>query len=714
MSVKDFQKSTKSDEAVSRELLEKMYVEQNMGSRAIGERLGMSPKAVLDLLRENGIGIRSRNLPDIGEDVLRNMYVDNSMTQAEIASQLGVSPSFVGRQIKEHGISRPSKSEKTKLLTKELLEEKYLRNEMTAEEIAKEMGVCKRSVLLRLHDYGIPVRQNREYRKMGDISPAEIEEMERKFVVGRMSVKTLAKSYNVFVNEMYDWVHDNEWLEQRERYEDSLIEEIIDENPTASYSEIVRSTGLPRCTVVKRCNEMGIVRNPPSTKVFDKERALSLYVEQAMSVSSVADAIGASYSAVYNFLKEQGVMRPVSSSRIDVDVEMLYQRYVIERASYEDICNEFKISPVTLNRLLKRNNIELNRAVQHEEEWAAFDSFVRNLAKKRQSKIGILELSRYFNVSTAAVRLKIRHFGLHDLINTNVSCEQQKWTAWLRDEGIEFVENDRSVLSPLEIDLYIPRFGIGIEINPTATHNSDVSIFPEGSRKIVQSYHQSKSRKAERAGIRLFHVFDWYSDDIVKEMILGICGRNERMYARNTVVDAVNVREEKDFLDKYHLQGYVASEVAYGLRTSSGELVSIMTFTRPRYGNKDTVEWEMLRFCSLSGINIVGGASKLFTAFVKEHNPSSVMSFANFDVSTGTLYEALGFKFSRYTRPAYRWVRLNDPSENYSWQLVNNMGYDKLFGTDYGKGTSNTDLMLQNGFVRVYDAGNKVYVWSRD
>lgn len=712
MLIENFQNSMDDKKTVSREFLEEMYIGQRMGSRAIGEFLGISPKKALDLLRESGIEIRRHKLPDIDENVLRRMYLDNNMTQAEIASQLGVNPSFVGRQIKKYGISRPSKSEKTKLLTKALLEEKYLRKEMTAEEIAKEMGVCKRSVLLRLHDYGIPVRQHREYRKMGDVSLAEIEEMERKFIVDRVPVKELSQSYNVFINEMYDWAHDNEWLEQRERYECSLIEKIIGKDPTASYSEIVRSTGLPRCTVVKRCNEMGIVRNPSSTKDFDREKALSLYVEQAMSVNSVADAVDASYSAVYNFLKEQGVVRPVSSNRIDVDIEMLYQRYVVERAPYEDICNEFKISPVTLNRILKRNNIELNRAVQHEEEWAAFDSFVRNLAEKRQSKIGVLELSQYFNVSTAAVRLKIRHFRLQDLINTNVSCEQQKWSTWLQEEGIEFIENDRSVISPLEIDLYIPQFGIGIEIDPTATHNSDVSIFPERRREITQSYHQNKSRKAEQAGVRLFHVFDWYSDDLVKEMILGICGRNERMYARNTIVDVVNVREEKEFLDKYHLQGYVASEAAYGLRASSGKLVSIMTFTRPRYGNKDAVEWEMLRFCSLSGVNVIGGASKLFAAFVRDYSPSSVMSFANFDVSTGGLYEALGFEFSRYTRPAYRWVRLNDPSENYSWQLVNKMGYDKLFGTNYGKGTSNTDLMLQNGFVRVYDAGNKVYVWT--
>lgn len=532
----DFKTSTKSNKTVSRELLEKMYVDQHMSSRTMGNLLGMSPKTILDLLRENGIEVRSHNLPDIDENVLRSMYIDNNMIQAEIASKLGMSSSFVARQIKKYGILRPNKSEKTKLLTKELLEEKYLCKKMTAEEIAKDMGVCKRSVLLRLHDYNIPVRQHCEYRKMNDLLDVEIEEIEQKFIIDRIPIKELARSYNVFINEMYDYAHNNEWMEKRESYERSLIEKIINEDPTASYSEIVRRTELPRCTVVKRCNEIGIVRNLPAIKDFDKEKALSLYVDQTMSVNSVAETIDAPYSAVYNFLKEQGVVRPVSSNRIEVDIEMLYQRYVVERASYEDICNEFNISPVTLNRILKRNNIELNRTVQHEDEWTSFESFVRNLAEQRESKIGVLELSQYFNVSTAAVRFKIRHFGLHDLINTNVSCEQQQWSEWLRSNAIEFIENDRNVLSPLEIDLYLPQFDIEIEIDPTATHNSDVNIFSTGGRKITQSYHQNKSRKAEQAGIRLFHVFDWYSADIIKEMILGICGRNEKIYARNTVI----------------------------------------------------------------------------------------------------------------------------------------------------------------------------------
>jgi hypothetical protein len=110
-----------------------------------------------------------------------------------------------------------------------------------------------------------------------------------------------------------------------------------------------------------------------------------------------------------------------------------------------------------------------------------------------------------------------------------------------------------------------------------------------------------------------------------------------------------------------------------------------MTFGAPRYGrgSEKEIRWEMLRFCSKDGVTVVGGASKLFKAFVSECSPESVLSYANLDISNGGMYEALGFEFSRLTGPSYTWVKLGDPSDTYSWYVVNSKGFDNLFGTSY-------------------------------
>ena len=44
--------------------------------------------------------------------------------------------------------------------------------------------------------------------------------------------------------------------------------------------------------------------------------------------------------------------------------------------------------------------------------------------------------------------------------------------------------------------------------------------------------------------------------------------------------------------------------------------------------------------------------------------------------------------------------------------LLNQRGFDQLFGTDFGKDFSNKELMLDNNFVEIYDAGQASYVYK--
>ena len=49
-----------------------------------------------------------------------------------------------------------------------------------------------------------------------------------------------------------------------------------------------------------------------------------------------------------------------------------------------------------------------------------------------------------------------------------------------------------------------------------------------------------------------------------------------------------------------------------------------MTFSKPRFNNQ--YDYELIRFCSLKGFNVIGGASKLWKYFLKKYNPKSVIS----------------------------------------------------------------------------------------
>lgn len=211
-----------------------------------------------------------------------------------------------------------------------------------------------------------------------------------------------------------------------------------------------------------------------------------------------------------------------------------------------------------------------------------------------------------------------------------------------------------------------------------------------------------KTHMAESNGFRCIHAFDWDSP----ELIVSLLQENVSIMARKCKVKEVPLDEAVRFLDDHHLQGYSRCSCRLGLY-HDGELVSIMTFGKPRF-NKN-YEWELIRYCSK--LNVTGGAERLFSHFVKMKSPKSIVSYCDLSKFTGELYPRLGFSLKRISQPTCHWFNIKTGRHILDSYLRSN-GYDRIFGTSYGKGTSNEQLMLDAGFVRVYDCGQATYTWQ--
>jgi len=110
----------------------------------------------------------------------------------------------------------------------------------------------------------------------------------------------------------------------------------------------------------------------------------------------------------------------------------------------------------------------------------------------------------------------------------------------------------------------------------------------------------------------------------------------------------------KDFYEKYHPQGGAGNGIHYGLYWKN-KLVACMRFT---YGANDrgagaaTRVWTLSRYATRTTIS--GGASKLFKAFIQEHNPVEVKSFSDNRYFSGAMYTQLGFDLIEETPPDYQ------------------------------------------------------------
>ena len=263
----------------------------------------------------------------------------------------------------------------------------------------------------------------------------------------------------------------------------------------------------------------------------------------------------------------------------------------------------------------------------------------------------------------------------------------------------EVLENVRDVISPLELDIYVPGKKLAIEFDGLYWH-----CVGKKDRK----YHLAKTEMCEKAGIRLIHVFEneWlYGKDIVKSRLLnalGVCVRT--LFARKCVIAEMSPEDARLFVDANHTQGYVNSSINIGL-FSDEEPVSVMCFSKNRFSG--AYEYEMTRFCSKLGFRVVGGAGKLLAYFERMYTPKSLVSYADRRWSSGNLYERLGFKFIRNSPPNYWYFR------GQSLVLESRVKYQKhrLAGVLEKFDPEKTEMqnMTDNGYYAIYDCGNKVY-----
>ena len=94
------------------------------------------------------------------------------------------------------------------------------------------------------------------------------------------------------------------------------------------------------------------------------------------------------------------------------------------------------------------------------------------------------------------------------------------------------------------------------------------------------------------------------------------------------------------------------------------------------------------------GYNVVGGASKLLSYFIKEYNSKRIVSYADKDWSVGSLYYTLGFENIAESKPDYKYI----------------VGDKRVHKSKYRKSKLKTTLTEKQatekiGISRIYDCG---------
>lgn len=228
-------------------------------------------------------------------------------------------------------------------------------------------------------------------------------------------------------------------------------------------------------------------------------------------------------------------------------------------------------------------------------------------------------------------------------------------------------------------------------------------------------YHLNKLKAYNQKGYFIIQVFEheWVKiPEVVKGRIRHILHKTKKhIYARNTFVKEISAKQARDFINQTHVQQFTGASTYLGLFDKNQQLIGCMTFGKSRY-NKN-IGWELLRYSTKLDISVIGGASKIFDFFVKNYQPNMVVSYADKRWSYGNMYYCLGFTPLKDSRPNYYYFQ----PEFDKYKLYHRSHFQKhklpRLLTYFDPSLTEYQNMIINGYDRIWDCGNKVFVWQQ-
>ncbi len=182
---------------------------------------------------------------------------------------------------------------------------------------------------------------------------------------------------------------------------------------------------------------------------------------------------------------------------------------------------------------------------------------------------------------------------------------------------------------------------------------------------------------------------------------------NESFHARKATILAVELKVAQQFLDSYHLQGYVKAKYHYGLMFDQ-QLIALASFSAPRAmksKGKDYQSAELVRFASKNGSTIAGGLSKLIKHYLKQVSVSDLMSYADRDWSIGKGYDRLGFVLTETTSPTTLYLDEKNLKRYFLHRLpkmlLNEFNEQNLLNLD--------EFLISNNYHNIFNTGNLKY-----
>ena len=659
-------------------------------------------------------------------------------------------------------------------LTKELLEELYINQNKTVDELSQYFGIHKRQLYRKLKSFGISKRSD---------NPQQIALGNRTDYIDNKSCKLIYEEnriclYTIKDNQLAQYMtYDNENIEYfkniyvvgglnklilyiKKKYKpDHLYIKHIDNEDIILFEKLLFKKQDDGSYIWSRCTR--------GEFQLSYDVLYDLFITQNKTEDEIAEMYNVSRKVIHTRLQKNNIVKPmklkvekrkqtnllkygfeyvtqveeIKEKTKQNNLEKYGKPYTFQVDEFRDkakktliekygVDSPFKSPEIkqrsieaTINKYGVYNVNYIGKPKEIVDALTSREGMIKYLNENNIETIGTVSLANKLGVSQSVVRKISNKFNLTDriIMVKHRSHYEDMIVDILHRIGIpdsEIELNAKIVNNPnsdrpsdtYELDIYLPKYNLGIEYNGSAFHNEKYKEY---------NYHEQKETEARKQGIFIFNIFGYtvsdeeveLSDDEIEiarakieDRLRVLTGHVEhKIPARKCKIVDLSDDKYNDVKRRFmifnHLQGFVGTKYTFGL-TYEDELVEIMTFdTNEKY------TYELTRNCSLRNTIVVGGASKLFQHFVRNYmkHGDKIISFSDNGTTKGIMYKNLGFVPMHQVNPRYVWRKHHEP-------IISRRKAQKIC-----KGVAGTEaqIMQSLGYTRIYDCGKTARVYTK-
>ena len=422
------------------------------------------------------------------------------------------------------------------------------------------------------------------------------------------------------------------------------------------------------------------------------------------------------------------------------------KRYIDPKDAFKEIGGAGRETYSAISLIMHNNDLiddktyEEKFAMTHSEEEVKLMNKIKSLKDTFINYESVDDFIKDNNLESNRItrNLIIHYDENYHLQYKKLSSYEQKLKDDLFNNDIlerrDYRTSDRKALNTkMEIDFYFPKQKLGIELDPTYTHNSSQdALFLSTTKTLKKSnkYHYNKFITSKEKGIKLLNLFEQdlteprYSSFTVPYILSLIKGNIKDISDSIKIIeidkhDDATRRNDMEFVNKYDDLFAARSKYHYQVLYNN-ELVGVALFTNKKANGRDDAY--MTRCAVIPKYNKYSIMKKLLNKFMEDHNYDEVYYESNNNLSEDNDLNKIRMKNIKDLGSTLTYRSISDANDILTGnvfsrvksrlQIIKGHELSNDEVSEYILNDMPHKLDDKTGYVKVFDAGRSLYKYA--